>query len=140
VSQKQNEKDQQKWVLIVEDDKDLSGLIADLLRLRGLEVLEASGSFEALGLVLGQKKGEIGAILTDIHMPEGSGVELVNALHLLKSGIPVYLMTGDPAFDSVRAISLGARGVFQKPFAPKIAVETIVAVLNRNYLRVAAGF
>lgn len=119
-------------VLIVEDDTEFSGLLADLLRSRGVEVIEATNSFAALAVVLDQRKGDIGAILTDIHMPQGSGVELVNALSLLHSDIPVYLMTGDPAFDSVRAIGMGARGVFTKPFSPKDAVETIAAVLKRG--------
>lgn len=128
------------WVLIVEDDKEFSALIAEGFRARGHHVLEATNSFEALGLVLGPHRGAIGAILTDVHMPEGSGVELVNALALLKSGIPVYLMTGDAAFDSVRAISLGANGVFNKPFSPRDAIETISAVLKRPPVPHASGF
>jgi two-component system nitrogen regulation response regulator GlnG len=139
MSQQPNEEKKQPWVLIVEDNKEFSALIAEGLHSRGVQVLEATNSFEALALVLGPHKGDIAAILTDIHMPEGSGIELVSALHLLKSGIPVYLMTGDAAFDSVRAIAMGARGVFNKPFSVKHAVETIVSVLNRQQIRQAAG-
>lgn len=84
-------------VLVVEDDRELRGALADLLRLEGWEVDEAENGIEAL---LALRTGAVpDALLLDLVMPLMNGWELRNALLAdpLLAGLPVVVLSGSDA-------------------------------------------
>lgn len=83
-----------KKVLIVEDDKNLCGLIKSKLIHEGFEVLIAHDGEDGLKVTLNNKPD---IILLDILMPKMNGVEMLRSLREDKWGkdVPVVLLTND---------------------------------------------
>ncbi|MDQ1239979.1 MAG: two-component system, NtrC family, response regulator, partial [Thermodesulfobacteriota bacterium] len=77
-------------VLIVDDEKNYLVVLEDLLTEEGYEVLTASSGKEALELI---REVPVQTVLTDIKMPEMNGVELMEEIRNLDSGLPIILMT-----------------------------------------------
>jgi DNA-binding NtrC family response regulator len=119
-------------ILIVDDDAEYTSLLAFSFQCRGFKTIDARSATEALALLLGGFTGKVAAVLTDLHMNEGSGPDLARAMGLLRSRVPVYFMTGDPGFDSAEAISLGAEGVLYKPFDIGEAVKKIADAIEQR--------
>jgi len=80
-------------VLLVEDSDLVRDVVALMLESDGLTVLQASGGEEALALA---RRGNvpIDLLLTDIVMPEVSGVELADRLERERPGMRILFMTG----------------------------------------------
>jgi len=83
----------QDTVLLVEDEEAVRSFAARALKLRGYNVLEASGGEEALDLVRGHA-GNIHLVITDVVMPNMDGPTLVRALKRLRPDIHVIFMSG----------------------------------------------
>lgn len=66
-----------KKIVVVEDEKSISGPLADALKEEGFDVSVANNGKEGLDLIK-EKKPEL--VLMDIIMPEVGGVELLNEL------------------------------------------------------------
>jgi two-component system cell cycle sensor histidine kinase/response regulator CckA len=83
----------QDTILLVEDEEAVRSFAARALKLRGYNVLEASGGEEALDLVRNHA-GNIHLIITDVVMPNMDGPTLVRALKRLRPDIHVIFMSG----------------------------------------------
>jgi DNA-binding response OmpR family regulator len=110
-----------KTIVVAEDDADMRVLIAGLLRAAGYEVMEASSGAE-LSALLRNIPSETGArgpdlVVSDIRMPEGTGLDVLAELRDTNSTVPMLLVT---AFGSAatheQARRLGALIVLDKPF------------------------
>jgi EAL domain-containing protein (putative c-di-GMP-specific phosphodiesterase class I)/CheY-like chemotaxis protein len=72
-------------------------------------------------------------VLSDVHMPEMDGFELVSAVRKHDDGVPVLLMTGDPSLDgAVKAIDSGAVSYITKPFDPEELASAIARAARRH--------
>lgn len=80
-------------VLLVEDSDVVRNVVANMLESGGLTVLQAPGGEEALALAR-QGGVPIDLLLTDIVMPEMSGVELADRLERERPDVRVLFMTG----------------------------------------------
>jgi signal transduction histidine kinase len=80
-------------VLVVEDDEEVRVYIADLLRGLRYQVIEASDATSALAQV-GNGKGRIDLLLTDIVLPGMNGRRLADEVVARTNGIKVLFMTG----------------------------------------------
>jgi two-component system cell cycle sensor histidine kinase/response regulator CckA len=83
----------QETILLVEDEEAVRSFAARALKLRGYQVLEASGGEEALELVR-RNAGEIHLLITDVVMPNMDGPTLVRAVRRLRPEIAVIFMSG----------------------------------------------
>jgi CheY-like chemotaxis protein len=83
-------------VLIVDDDVFMLDILRFYLARAGYKVLEASDGKQALKLIT-KSKPKIDLIMTDLHMPYMSGIELADALKKSKAygNIPMILITSD---------------------------------------------
>lgn len=101
-------------VLVVDDEESIREFFEIMLKREGYEVWTASNGKEALERL---KKGRADLILSDIQMPEMSGLELLSKV---KEQDPEALMIMITAFGStetaVEAMKLGAYDYVQKPF------------------------
>jgi two-component system response regulator AtoC len=103
-------------LLIVDDDRAMRELLVSLFAEQGYEVCEASCSAEALKLA---SDTEFDAVLSDIKMPGGSGIEMMGKLREMRPATPVVLMTAFGSIDSaVEALRAGAVDYITKPFEP----------------------
>jgi len=104
-----------KSILLVDDDQDLSRLVAQALRANNYKVVLAQ---DAVSAVTKAQKVEPDLILLDIGIPGGDGFLVMNRLQLTPSlsKVPVVVVTArDPAINKERALMTGARAYFQKP-------------------------
>jgi DNA-binding NtrC family response regulator len=96
---------------VVDDDRDSLRSTARLLEAHGFEVTTTQGFAEALA-ELESARG-VQAVLTDVVMPGGSGVELDRKVRDVRPGVPVVFMAGHAALTE-DAIPEG-RAVLAKP-------------------------
>jgi len=119
----------QARVLVVEDVKEMSELIALFLRKEGLEV-EAAEAGEA-GLELLRAK-PFDLIVLDINLPGMNGFEFL-AEARRASDCPVLIVTARCSEeDLISGLGQGADEYMTKPFSPKVLVARGLALLRRS--------
>ena len=103
-----------KTILLVDDDPVfLKGMMYTVKQLGYNSVLATSGR-EAAEKV---KLQEVDAIVSDINMPNGNGLQLLNHIKKHAAHIPVILMTGvSDLKEAQAAIDMGAKSFLSKPF------------------------
>ena len=105
---------QEPSILIVDDDPAMGQMLASMLGDAGYQQTVATSAREALEAA---RHEDFDAVLSDIKMPGGSGVELVGQLREIRAGTPVVLMTAFGSIDSaVDAMRAGAFDYVTKPF------------------------
>jgi EAL domain-containing protein (putative c-di-GMP-specific phosphodiesterase class I) len=132
-------------VLIIDDEPSVLRVIGLLLERHGFAVASASNAREGLSLL-----AETGfdVVLTDIIMPELSGLDFLRELRQHDLDVPVILMTAGATLDSaLDAIEYGASQYLLKPVEPEALVTSVgraaalgeLARMKRAALAVQAG-
>lgn len=128
-------------VLLVDDDMPLIKLISRMLHKEGFECTLTTTGDDALQKVM---HARYDVIVSDIHMPGMSGVELLQIVRAHDEDVPVILMTGGPDVASaIQAVELGALSYVCKPFDNEQLLRAVkrganlhaVARLKRQGLR-----
>jgi two-component system OmpR family response regulator len=116
-------------VLLVDDDIELMGLIADYLREDGFIVSEARDASHARE-VLASTQFDIAVL--DVMMPGQSGIDLLRCLKA-ESTMPILMLTarGDEV-DRIVGLELGADDYVPKPCSPRELAARLRAVLRRG--------
>ena len=129
------EKDRErKKILIVEDDKKISMALTVRLKSEGYEVVTAYDGVQGVSFAV---KHEPDLILLDISMPAGNGLMVAERLLNLAStaNIPVIIMTASKKPELTdKAVSLGVKGYFEKPFDTEQLIEAIERNLGEPVL------
>lgn len=101
-------------ILIVDDDKLMLGAISHYFESEGYETCIAEDGFQALGIIQKQK---IDLVISDIMMPNLSGLSLLNLLkQFYFNNIPVILISSLNRGDLIiRSLGLGATEFLTKP-------------------------
>lgn len=122
----------QPTVLLVDDDRDLAGALAQSLALDGFEVR----IFERAQDVLSQvSRASYTIVLTDYLMPGMDGFELIEQLQEIDSVLPVIMMTGHGDVPmAVRAMQAGAHDFIEKPCAPSQLTRAVNTAVERRRL------
>jgi signal transduction histidine kinase/CheY-like chemotaxis protein len=115
-------------VLVVEDDPRVSRATVAALEELGYRPLACGSGREALEL-LGREPG-IQLILTDIMMPEMTGLELVREAGRLYPWIAVLFVTGYVG-EASDAADLSDHDILRKPFTVAALADAVAAVLSR---------
>ena len=113
-------------VLIVEGHKESREGLASALNKAGFDTVEASSQKTAIPALI---ENEIEAIVTELKLPDGDGLSLLN--HLKKNGQnrPVIIVTAFGTMSSaIQAMKMGATDFLPKP----VAVKDITRVLGLN--------
>ena len=121
-------------VLVVDDELDLCDMLAFEFSLQGSRVLSAATGEEAFAVLQAKP---VDAVVTDIQMPNGSGVQLLDRLRATNcSAPPVVLITAyDTVISPIEAYDRGAEGIFGKPFRLKDLIDRVERVLAEPRLR-----
>ena len=124
-------------LLVIDDDPNIRNLLTDLLRGRpDLNLLIAASGPEAVQHFATKR---IDLVLTDIHMPGFTGLELMDDMKKINFKPEILVMTANATPENVEiARRLGARSVILKPFDD---LEVIEAEINKaaNATRAARG-
>jgi CheY-like chemotaxis protein len=103
-----------KTLLIVEDEVDLREPLVMEFESLGCRVFEANNGREAMSVLQREK---VDAVISDIRMPGGDGIELLKNIKGLNYVFPVVmLITGFSDLTKEEAYHLGAEAILSKPF------------------------
>lgn len=115
-----------KTVLIVDDEPDLRDLLALGFSDFGCKTIEANSGTEGFEVV---KSQHVDVVLSDVRMPGGSGIDLLDSIQEWKAGQKthplVFFMTGYADINEAQAIEKGASGLFHKPFRIDNIIEFV---------------
>ncbi len=120
----------EKTILFVDDSGSIRQAVGSLLEELGYKVQIACDGQEALELLDGS---EIHLIITDLHMPNMNGIELIKAARQIESYryIPMLLLTTETLIEKKReAKAAGATGWIEKPFSNEKLEQVINKVLR----------
>ena len=112
----------------MEDEEAVRSFAARALRMRGYDVLEASGGEEALEIV--QSGADIHLIVTDVVMPNMDGPTMVKHVKKLKPELPVIFMSGYAEEAFRRDEGSGDIHFLPKPFGLKQLATKVKDVLS----------
>jgi DNA-binding NtrC family response regulator len=120
-------------LLLVDDDEEACRLLAEVLEREAYDVVPALSADEALAKV--EQAGPFDAVLTDLRMPNKSGLDLLRVLRQRDPGALVLVLTafGDAAAAG-EAIRAGAYDFISKPYDLAALRETLARSLGRRKL------
>jgi two-component system, cell cycle sensor histidine kinase and response regulator CckA len=117
-------------ILIVEDDVAVRTSVRRLLERYGYQVLEAPGGNQAL-TAIAESARVIDLVISDMVMPEMSGLELRERLRDLRPALPVLLMSGYSEEAITRMGSPGSLGpLIEKPFTVQGILQKVKEALS----------
>jgi two-component system response regulator AtoC len=123
----------QKRILIVDDDKLVRWALTQKCTEFGYFSLEASSGEEALRML---ETDPVDAILLDVHLPDLSGIGVLEKLKQAGETDSVIMMTADPQLDDVKAaLRLGAYDFVSKPLNFDELSVTLQNALDAGELR-----
>ena len=119
-------------ILVADDDRVLSSLLTTFLRSQGFEV---EGTFDAIQTWMVALRTRPAAILLDIKMPGGTGLDVLKKLKgsTKTNGIPVVTMSAidDPTLPTT-AKSLGAEEFMAKPVDLAHVYQVLCRLLGKT--------
>ncbi len=118
-------------ILVVEDDPVILRLLEVNFELEGFGVLLAHDGAEGIALAASRRPD---LVISDIMMPNVSGLELVQALKAdeVTASIPIILLSAKAQSADVKAgMEAGADDYVTKPFEPLDLVDRVNALLQR---------
>jgi two-component system response regulator PilR (NtrC family) len=102
-------------ILIVDDEPSMREMLKIVLRRDGYEVIVAENGGRAVAIL---KEQRVDLLLSDIRMPDVTGVEVLRAAKAANRDIVAFMMTAFASTDTaVEAMRLGAVDYFTKPFS-----------------------
>lgn len=114
-------------IAVIDDDSSLRNAISSLLRSTGMRVSTYPTAEQFLD---GACLDATDLIITDIHMPGMSGIELKGRLDQLNCRVPVIMITAKTEQNLLdRAQASGAYSIFRKPFDTEDLLNTIEQAL-----------
>jgi DNA-binding response OmpR family regulator len=120
------------WILVVEDDATLGGLLCDLLRTEGYEARCVEDGGEALRHIEADRPH---AIVLDVMLPGMDGFEVCQRLKFRKdtNHIPILMLTAlDDPHARRKGLRVGADRYLTKPFEPAELIREIRSTFNHQ--------
>ena len=117
-------------VHVIDDDEAVRQSLKFLLELASIGVETYASATEFLRLL---PEMEPACVITDVRMPNISGIDLLRRLRELKRGIPVIVITGhgDVAL-AVEAMKIGAADFLEKPFDDEALLASVRSAINSH--------
>jgi two-component system OmpR family response regulator len=117
-------------VLVVDDETNITDLVATALRYEGFAVEAANGGNDALRATESFRPD---LILLDVMMPDRDGFQVAERLRNDGYEVPIIFLTArDATDDKVRGLALGGDDYITKPFSLEELVARVRAVLRRS--------
>ena len=116
-------------ILFVEDEEDLTLIVADTLRGQGYDVITAPDGIQGL-----EKFKSEGAdiVVADVMMPKMDGFTMAKEIRKLSQTVPLLFLTAKSTIDDVeQGFEIGANDYLKKPFELRELIVRIKALLRR---------
>lgn len=120
-------------VLLVEDDDGLRGALAACLRVAGFPVRAAGDERAAMRCF---KQERPAAVISDLILPQGEGLNTLQAMRKAAPDLPIIVMSGGGMFAATDllglASSMGASAALSKPFNPSALIDVVRTLVPRG--------
>ena len=118
-------------ILVVDDEPAVRDLTVEILRRSGYNPSGVPTAQRALDLL---DEEQFDLVVSDVVMPEMSGVELLYELRKRRPDMPVILMTGgsEEPERTTKAVELGAVALLYKPFSHAQLNDIVASVLEEG--------
>jgi len=122
-------------ILVVDDSMSMRAIIKKVIGMSGFdvgEIAEAANGLEALAKL---EDFWADVVLSDIHMPEMDGVELLKKIksNPMTEALPVIMITTESRDEVIsEALGIGAAGYIKKPFRPEDIKALLGDILGEN--------
>jgi PAS domain S-box-containing protein len=118
-------------ILLVDDEPSLTSALQRLLARLNYRVNTSNNAREAIRQVQLQPQA-FDLVITDLTMPEITGLDVARQLHALRPGLPVILVSGFSAnLDSETLASAGICDLLEKPLSRAALARAVHAALSR---------
>ncbi len=121
---------EKRRILIVDDEEELAGIIAEMLTGCGYITETASGAEKAYEL-LGQKAYHL--ILLDINLPDGTGFEICSDLRKASKVPVIFASARKTEDDRINSFDIGGDDFLEKPYSMKELLSRVNALMRRAY-------
>ena len=125
--------EKQRRIMFVDDDPGIRGALHVALSKAGYSVIQARNGEEALQL---WRERAADLVITDLHMPERNGIELILDLVALGVRAPIIAITDGGRTKQMELLAdarlLGAVRTVQKPFRLEEVLATVDELLDRK--------
>ena len=129
--------DNQKLVLIVEDEKNIVDILRFNLQREGYRTLEAYDGEEGLSKAQAEKPD---LILLDVMLPKMNGFDVCQALRNGGDNVPVIILTArEEEADKVLGLEIGADDYITKPFSMRELIARVGANIRRTAMAAPAA-
>lgn len=116
-------------ILFVEDEEDLTLIVADTLRGQGYAVITAADGIEGLEKF---KTEAADIVVADVMMPKMDGFTMAKEIRKLSPTVPLLFLTAKSTIDDVEeGFEIGANDYLKKPFELRELIVRIKALLRR---------
>jgi len=120
-------------ILVVDDERVIREILSDFLSLEGYVVRTVENGAETLR---GLQRRSYNLVLSDLKMPEVSGLELIEKISALGLPVLTVIMTGFGTVETaIDAMKKGAYDYILKPFKVEEAVQVVQRGLDRQRLQ-----
>ena len=125
-------------VVVIEDDHNISDLVAMYLRRDGFRVLQADDAEAGLAFIDREKPS---LVIVDIGLPgQLDGLDVCRSLAGRVPAVPVLILSArDDEVDRILGLELGADDYVTKPFSARELVARVHAILRRTAAPQASG-
>jgi diguanylate cyclase (GGDEF)-like protein len=119
-------------ILLVEDDRFFRDMYANLLQSEGYLVETASCGADGLEMLA---RGQYSLVITDLVMPDISGLEILTRVRESHPTVDVIMVTGNANLESaILALKLGARDYLVKPINPDEFKHSVAQCIQQRHL------
>ncbi len=116
-------------ILFVDDEEDLTLIVADTLRGQGYAVITAADGIEGLEKF---KTEAADIVVADVMMPKMDGFTMAKEIRKLSPTVPLLFLTAKSTIDDVEeGFEIGANDYLKKPFELRELIVRIKALLRR---------
>lgn len=123
-------KNDNKKILIVEDDSNFGNILKEYLALNDYDVTLAKNGIEGFEKF---KKEEFDLCILDVMMPYKDGFSLAKEIREINESVPIFFLTAKHLKEDVlKGFKLGADDYLTKPFDSEVLLAKIKAILNRS--------
>lgn len=132
----ENEGNNQKTILIVDDEQPIVDILVYNLKREGYNTLEANDGVTAVDMAL---RDHPDLILLDIMLPRMDGLTVCKKIRT-KLNVPILMLTAkDEEIDKILGLELGADDYITKPFSVRELMARIKANLRKSEIKVEEG-